>query len=181
MKYLLWFILIFLLSCAPKENPEKGPVDLDFLAKGTSLLQSNVDMTVISNSAEPEPPPVEEEKIPPAIVALNAQTMPVSEPHEGSPGGIIADTLRIFQCEKPNAKGQDNFFLHVLNYRIHTLGAHPLCEVIQVTEIKKILAYANYQRDHCDNYTSKFINELTQHQCTQIITLMPASETETEV
>ena len=170
MKHFFWFILIFLLSsCAPKENPQKGPVDLDSIANEDSLLQSDVDLTF------------EEKKIPPAIVALNAQTLPVSEPHEGSPGGIIADTLRIFQCEKPNAKGQDSFFLHVLNYRIHTLGSHPLCEVIQVTEIKKILAYANYQRNHCDNYTSKFIDELTQHQCTQIITLVPAREIETEV
>jgi len=202
--------MLLLSFCAPKETSQEGPVDLDFIARGDSLLQSEVDMALINAPAEheslswqdgrapaeTEPLSVEdggapaetesssvedekeEEKNIPSIIALNAQTMPVSEPHAGSPGGIIADTLRVFQCETSHAKSQDSFFLYVLNYRIHTLGAHPLCEVIRVTNIKKVLAYAHYQRKHCDNYTSKFIDDLEQHQCTQIITLMPANENE---
>ncbi|MDE0151019.1 MAG: hypothetical protein OXK80_00785 [Bdellovibrionales bacterium] len=181
MKHFFWIILLFLLPfCAPKENPQKGPVDLDSLANPDSLLQSTVDMTGISESAikeaSAENTEEEEDKTAPSIIALHAQTLPVSEPHEGSPGGVIADTLQIFQCEDANAKGQDNFFLHILNYRIHTLGSHPLCEVIQVQDVKKVIAYANYQRQYCDDYTSNFIDELTQHQCTQIIKLVPAQE-----
>lgn len=185
MKHFFWIILVFSLSfCAPKENPEKGPVDLDSLANPNNLIQSNVDMKAIGESAEQVTSvgdiEDEEEKTAPSIVALHAQTLPVSEPHDGSPGGVIADTLQIFQCENSNAKGQDSFFLHILNYRIHTLGSHPLCEVIQVQDVKKVIAYANYQRQYCDYYTSNFIDELAQHQCTQIIKLVPAQEEEKE-
>ena len=123
-----------------------------------------------ASSNIPSPP------TPPPAITLIAQTLPVSEPHAGSPGGVIADTLRVFQCDKLNADGQERFSLHVLNYRIHNLGTHPLCEVMQVTDTKKVLAYANYQREFCDTYTSKFIKEIEQYQCNQIIHLIPASE-----
>ena len=142
MKYFFWVILALLLSsCAPKETPYQGPVDLDSITIEGNSPQPHVDMTLMStlekskSSESTQQNNSDEEREAPPTVILNAQTMPISEPHTDSPGGVIADTLRIFQCENLNAQGQDNFFLHVLNYRIHTLGAHPLCEVIQVTDL----------------------------------------------
>ncbi len=187
MKYFFCVVLTFLLfSCAPKELPQQeSVVDLESLG----ATQPDVDMALFddppeknSKSPQQQNPSNEKREAPPTVV-LNAQTLPISEPHASSPGGVIADTLRIFQCENLNAQGQDNFFLlHVLNYRIHKLGAHPLCEVIQVTDLQKeeitkeILTHAHYQRDYCDTYTSEFINELKQHQCVQVITLMPSDK-----
>ncbi len=190
MNYFFCIILMLLIfSCSlPKETlRQDNNVDLESL----NSAQSDVDMALLGGPSEKkkssvqERTPNEEQEPPqreaPPKVVLNAQTLPVSEPHSGSPGGSIADTLKVFQCENLNAEGQDNFFLHVLNYRIHQLGVHPLCEVIQVKNLQKedtakeILAYAHYQRSYCDAYTSQFIDELDQHQCVQIITLTPMS------
>lgn len=180
MNYFFSFLLIFsLFSCAPKETPQIDSVDLDELSQRTEPPQSTVDIALLANTQTPEASEnnlEEEERTAPAKVILTTETMPVSKPHSGSPGGVIADTLQVFQCEKNNAESQNSFFLHVLNYRIHKLGAHPLCEVIQVTDIKKVLAHANYQREFCDTYTSNFINQQEQHQCVSIITLRPSEE-----
>ena len=175
---------MLLSACAPKETPPYGALDLDSL-KSQERFQSNVDMALIESSqpkpsSADDPPPEAANTSPPSKPTLSATTLPASEPHKDSPGGIIADNLQVFQCEKSNAESQERFFLHILNYRIHTLGSHPLCEVIQVTDIKKILAYAHYQRDYCDTYTSNFIKKLTQYQCTHIITLMPSDEAPVE-
>ena len=182
MSYFFCIILTFLLfSCSPPKETiqQESVVDLDSL----NSVQSDVDMSLFEdpsqkkNSESPSPPEPPKKE---TAVALDAQTLPVSQPHSGSPGGNIADTLKIFQCEKLNAKGQDNFFLHILNYRIHQLGVHPLCEVIQVKNlpeeaVKEVLAYAYYQRSYCDTYTSEFIDKLEPYQCVQIITLAPFS------
>ena len=196
MKPLFWMTLTFLLSsCSPPNGRlPQDVVDLDSLASERKI-PSDANRTSIKDPAEPSPPsndlespvnsltnvdkvspPSNEQPAPlPSTITLIAHTLPVSEPHAGSPGGVIADTLRVFQCDKLDADGQERFSLHILNYRIHTLGTHPICEVMQVTDVRKILAYANYQRDFCDAYTSKFIKKKEQYQCTQIINLIPSS------
>lgn len=199
MKPLFWIILTFLFfACSPpKNNLHQSVVDLDSLTKERNI-QPDAERTPAKESVEPQPPSNDSEEespapsslnntepdppsssgipSPPSTITLIAQTLPVSEPHAGSPGGVIADTLRIFQCDKIDANSQERFSLHVINYRIHTLGVHPLCEVMQVADVKKILAYAKYQREFCDTYTSKFIKEMEQYQCTQIINLVPSGE-----
>ena len=162
-------------------EPQLSSNDLEDSPLAPSPPSNDLESPAVNSLADANmvPPSSSDPPVPlPSTITLIAQTLPVSEPHRGSPGGIIADTLRIFQCNKLDADSQERFFLHVLNYRIHTLGTHPLCEVMQVTDVKKILTYANYQRKHCDEYTSDFIKEKEQYQCTQIINLIPASESE---
>ena len=45
--------------------------------------------------------------------ALDALSLPISRPHRGSPGGLVANSLKTFQCRAKNQTESD-FTLHIL-------------------------------------------------------------------
>ena len=105
-------------------------------------------------------------------VSINSKSLPVSLPHRGSPGGLIADSLSVFQC----ASDKKYFTLHLLNYRVPTLGSHPICEILYVEEnTVTIKAYAHYQRVFCNQYVERYISQ-EDNNCVSIVKLSPYME-----
>ena len=113
-------------------------------------------------------------------IAFNASSMPVSKPHSGSPGGVTAVSLKTFQCRALNK--QQDFILHIYDYRINTLGQHPLCEVAlsQTENIYEVIAYAQYQRKYCDDFVHTYIeNKKTEYDCVAVVSIEPPNSPNT--
>lgn len=115
----------------------------------------------------------------PNDIALTASSLPISKPHRGSPGGLIANSFKAFLCRAKNKDQEEDFTLYILDYRVNTLGTHPLCEVSLINSSQtispdssgEIIAYAKYQRNYCDNFTTKYISEKKEHDCVSVVTL----------
>ena len=109
---------------------------------------------------------------------IQAAALPVSQPHKGSPGGLTASTLKIFQCRTAK-KDLQNFSINILGYRVNELGVHPLCEISKNHPNGEgiVMAYAKYERRFCDSYVVKYMEEIKDkdnYECEAVIHLQPS-------
>ena len=167
------------VQTARPEQPESEPIDLETESPKSvedligNAVPDRIDKFLAEqNNENPDSAGLGEisEKF-----TLQASTMPVSQPHKGSPGGLTASTLKIFQCRTAK-QDLKNFSINILGYRVNQLGSHPLCEILKNNSSGEgvVVAYAKYERRFCDNYTVKYMEEIkNEYECEAVIHLQP--------
>ena len=151
---------------AKKQNTDEMVALLDDIEE-----EKKVTLDDLLESSTPPPAPSTQDE---GRMQLNALSLPISRPHRGSPGGLTANSLKTYQCR--SKENQSGFIIHILDYRVSSIGSHPLCEVslVRKDQSSEIIAYAKYQRQYCDQFTTQYIEEKKESfECLAVVDLGP--------